>query len=61
MLSQECLFELQFPLLNPKLSLRSVIEVASGPLRAQLGNLVFYLLPLSLRLQVWTVFGILAY
>jgi len=58
-MSQECLFELQFPLLNLKLSLRSVLEVVSGPLRAQLGNLVFYQLALSLRLQVWTVFGIL--
>lgn len=61
MMSQECLFELQFPLLNLKLSLRSVLEVAIGPLRAQLGNPVFYQLALSLRLQVWTVFGILVY
>ena len=60
-MSQESLFELQFPLLSLKLNLRSALEVASGPSRAQLGNPVFYQLALSLKRQVWTVFGILVY
>lgn len=61
MMSQESLFELQFPLLSLKLNLRSALEVASGPSRAQLGNPVFYQLALSLMRKFWPAFGILVY